>query len=211
MSNWNSETQAPPLSAMDNPSWIRRAMLIEQVATFYRSGEFGPAERRAAEDIFRIALYDSEPLVRCVLADSLKRLTDIPGDIVFALAQDEAQVARPLLQHSPVLGEETLVRIARQFGLSHRLAIAERSSLSSRVAEALFATRDPIVLRRLLANDGASLPEGMLHAILTSFGAVAGIVETMARRRLLPLSVLDRLVDYDTPDNISRVRRRLAG
>jgi len=200
-----------PLSAMDNPSWVRRAMLVEQVATRYLVGEFTPPQRRVAEDIFRIALYDAEPLARCVLADSLKHLADVPADIIRALAQDEAQVARPVLQHSPALTDDDLVRIAREFGRSHRLAIAERSALSPRVCETLYGTRDAIVLRRLLANDNAALPEGMLHAILAGFGTVTGIVETMARRRLLPLSVLDRLADYDTPDNISRERRRLAG
>jgi uncharacterized protein (DUF2336 family) len=196
---------------MENPSWVRRAMLVEQVATRYRIGDFTPAQRRVAEDIFRIALYDAESLVRCVLADSLKRHADVPADILRTLAQDEAQVARPVLQHSPALTDDDLARIAREFGRSHRLAIADRSTLSSRVAETLYGARDPIVLRRLLANDGASLPEGMLHAILAGFGSVTGIVETMARRRLLPLSVLDRLADYDTPDNVSRERRRLAG
>jgi len=204
-------SSASSLPPMDDPSWVRRAMLVEQVAVRYRTGEFTPAQRGAAEDAFRVALYDGEPLVRCVLADSLKRLTDIPRDIIRKLALDEAQVARPVLQHSPSLSDEDLIRAAREGGRSHCLAIAERGSVSPRVAEALYGLRDPIILRRLLANDGAALPEGMLHAILTAFGTISGIVETMAQRRLLPLSVMDRLADYDLPDNPSRARLRLAG
>src|SRR5579864_2263776 len=161
-----------PLPAMDDPSWVRRAMLVEQLAMRYRIGEFSPAQRCAAEDAFRVILYDGEPLVRCVLADSLKHLTDIPRDIVRKLAQDEAQVARPILQHSLALSDDDLIRAARDGGRSHCLAITERSSVSPRVAEVLFGLRDPIILRRLLANDGAALPEGMLHAILTGFGTL---------------------------------------
>jgi len=202
---------APPLPVMDDPSWVRRAMLVEQVTMRYRTGEFTPAQRCAAEDAFRVALYDGEPLVRCVLADSLKRLVDIPRDIIRKLAHDEAQVARPILQHSPALNDDDLIRAAREGGRSHCLAITERSSVSTRVAEALYELRDPIILRRLLANDGASLPEGMLHAILSGFGTLPGVVETMARRRLLPLSIVDRLATYDLPNNPSRERRRLAG
>jgi uncharacterized protein (DUF2336 family) len=207
-----SRFEAPtPIGVMDHPSWVRRAMLIEQAATRYRVGEFSPQQQHAAEDAFRVVLYDGEPLVRCVLADSLKRLTDIPRDIIGKLAQDEAQVARPVLQHSPVLSDDELVRIVQNFGRSHRLAIAERGCVSPRVADALCATRDPVVLRRLLANDGASLPEEMLHAVLTTFGTMPGVVETIARRRLLPVSVMERLHDYDMPDNVSRERLRLAG
>lgn len=201
----------PPLAVMDDPSWVRRAMLVEQVAMHYRTGEFTPSQRRAAEDAFRIALYDGEPLVRCVLADSLKRLVDVPRDIVRKLADDEAQVARPVLQHSPALSDDDLIRAAREGGRSHCLAIAERSSVSAKVAEVLFESRDPIILRRLLANDGASLPEGMLHAILAGFGTMPGVVEAMAQRRLLPFSIMDRLAGYDLPGNPNRARRRLAG
>jgi uncharacterized protein (DUF2336 family) len=183
-------------SGLDNPSWIRRAMLIEQIAEAYADGAFTPAQRRQAEDLFRTAVYDGEPLVRSVLADSLKRLAQLPRDIVMSLARDEAQVARPILRTSPLLGDDDLIRIAREGSRSHRLAIAERDTLSARVAQALYDTRDPIVLRRILANDGAVLAEGLLHAILDTLGEAGGIVEAISRRRLLPVSVKKRLANY---------------
>jgi len=189
-------TLEPVQGAFDHPSWVRRAMLIEQAAERYAAGGFTPAQRRAAEDLFRIALFDEEPLVRSVLADTLKRLNRVPRDIVVMLARDEAQVARPILQNSPLLTDDELVSIVNPGARSQRLAVAERESLSLRVAEALFRTQDPIVVRRLLANDGAVLAEGMLHAILETLGAAAGIVEAMARRRILPLSIVERLAHY---------------
>lgn len=183
-------------SGLDNPSWIRRAMLIEQIVEAYADGTFTPMQRRQAEDLFRTAVYDGEPLVRSVLADSLKRLTQLPRDIVMSLARDEAQVARPVLRTSPLLGDDDLVRIVRDGSRSHRLAIAERDSLSAKVAQALYDTRDPIVLRRLLTNDGAALTEGLLQAILDTLGETSGIVEAVSRRRLLPVSVMARLAHY---------------
>ncbi|HTS94867.1 MAG TPA: DUF2336 domain-containing protein [Stellaceae bacterium] len=186
----------PGAGVLENPSWIRRAMLIEQVAEGYADGLFTPAQRRAAEDLFRTAVYDGEALVRSVLADSLKRHSGVPRDIVLTLAHDEAQVARPILACSPLLTENDLLEIARTGSRSHRLAIAERESLSRGIAETLCASRDAIVVRRLLANDGASLAEGLLHAILDTLGDAPGIVEAMARRRLLPASLLARLRHY---------------
>jgi len=181
---------------LDNPSWIRRAMLIEQVAEGYADDLFTPTQRRVAEDLFRTAIYDGEPLVRSVLADSLKRLGCVPRDVILTLAHDEAQVARPVLRSSPLLTEDDLLEIARTGSRSHRLAIAERDNLSPPLSEALYQSRDAIVVRRLLVNDGAALAEGLLHAILDAFGDAPGIVETMARRRILPVSVLDRLQYY---------------
>ena len=181
---------------LDNPSWIRRAMLIEQVAEGYADGLFTPAQRRSAEDLFRTAIYDGEALVRSVLADSLKRHSGVPRDIVLTLARDEAQVARPVLSCSPLMTEDDLLEIAYSGSRSHRLAIAERDSLSRTVSEALCQSRDAIVVRRLLANDGAALAEGLLHSILDTLGDAPGIVEAMARRRLLPASLLERLRYY---------------
>jgi uncharacterized protein (DUF2336 family) len=187
---------SPGTGVLDNPSWIRRAMLIEQVAEGYADGLFTSAQRRVAEDLFRTAVYDGEALVRSVLADSLKRLGNVPRDIVLTLARDEAQVARPVLSCSPLLSEDDLLELARTGSRSHRLAIAERDNLSPALSEALYETRDPIVARRLLVNDGAALAEGMLHAILDTLGDAPGIVEAMARRRLLPVSILERLQHY---------------
>ncbi|HVM78587.1 MAG TPA: DUF2336 domain-containing protein [Stellaceae bacterium] len=187
---------SPGTGVLDNPSWIRRAMLIEQVAEGYADGLFTSAQRRVAEDLFRTAVYDGEALVRSVLADSLKRLGSLPRDIILTLARDEAQVARPVLSCSPLLSEDDLLELARTGSRSHRLAIAERDNLSPALSEALYETRDPIVARRLLVNDGAAVAEGMLHAILDTLGDAPGIVEAMARRRLLPVSILERLQHY---------------
>jgi uncharacterized protein (DUF2336 family) len=206
-------TLEPVQNAFDHPSWVRRAMLIEQAAARYAAGTFTSAQRRAAEDLFRTALFDDEPLVRSVLADTLKRLDRVPRDIVVMLARDEAQVARPILQNSPLLTDEELVSFVNLGARSQRLAVAERHNLSLRVAEALFRTHDPIVVRRLLANDGAALAEGMLHAILDTLGGAAGIVEAMARRRILPLSIVERLAHYsavETPRALPERSARLA-
>ena len=185
------------ITGLDNPSWIRRALLLERVTNAYADGTLTPAQRRQAEDLFRIALYDHEPLARRVLADTLKRMTDVPRDIVLSLTRDEAQVARPILRRSPLLDDDDLVEIARESTRSHRLAIAERISLSAKVVQALCESRDPHVIRSLIANETAALPEALLHGILDALEDAPGIVEAMKRRRLLPVSVANRLAQDD--------------
>ncbi len=211
MSRFRTETvPETPTTGLDDPSWICRAMLLEQIAERYASGIPNPPQRRVTEDLFRMAVYDGEPLVRSVLADSLKRSTHAPRDIVLSLAHDESQVARPILQSSPLLTDDDLVRVARERSRAHRLAVAERENLSLKVSDALYQGQDPIVVRRLLANDGAAVAEGLLHAILDSLAEAPGIVETMARRRLLPVSVIDRLTHYGTIEFRRRPAQRRA-
>jgi len=188
--------QAAPETAvagLDNPSWVRRALLLEQVAEAYADGRFTPAQRGQAEDLFRTAVFDSEPLARSVLADALKRMTNLPHDIVLSLARDEAQVARPILRSSPLLGDEDLVEVAREGTRAHRLAVAERDDLSARVAQTLCESRDPPVIKALLANESAALPEPLLHAILDAMDDTPGIADAMTRRPELPASINTRL------------------
>jgi len=193
MSTLPHRTPEIAFTGLDNPSWIRRAMLLEQVAEAYADGTFGPAQRHQAEDLFRTAVYDHEPLARSVLAENLKRMTAVPHDIVLSLARDEAQVARPILRTSPLLDDDDLVEIAREGTCAHRIAIAERDDLSAKVAQALCQSRDPQVIRTLVANESAALPEPLLHGILDALDDAPGIVDAMTRRRLLPVSVSNRL------------------
>lgn len=127
-------------TAFDDPSWIRRAMLIERIAARYAAGTLSQSDRRVAEDLFRLAIYDGEILVRQVVAESLKRTAWLPRDIALALARDTPEVARPLLLCSPALSADDLIAIARDGSWLHRKAIAERATLSPRVAEALGET-----------------------------------------------------------------------
>ncbi len=140
-------------SVLDEPSWVRRAIAIERIAARYAGGRgealgspgatLAQSDRRAAEDLFRLAIFDAEVLVRRVLAESLKRAAWLPRDIVLALAHDVPEVARPLLLTSPLLTDIDLIRIARQGSPLHREAIAMRPRLSPRVAASLGATASP--------------------------------------------------------------------
>ncbi|MGH6798524.1 MAG: DUF2336 domain-containing protein [Roseiarcus sp.] len=124
-------------TVFDDPSWIRRAMLIERIADRYAAGILSPGDRRVAEDLFRLAIYDGEILVRQVVAESLKRTAWLPRDIVLAMARDTHEVARPLLLCSPALSDDDLIAIARNGSWLHRRAIADRAGLSGRVVRAL--------------------------------------------------------------------------
>ena len=118
-------------------SWTERAKVIERVATAYAEDAYEEAEYRAAQDLFRIALYDGETVVRRVLAESLKHARDLPRDVVRRLAQDVPEVSAPFLAASPLLGDEELMPIAKCGATEQRKAIAGRPRLSKRVATVL--------------------------------------------------------------------------
>lgn len=125
------------LRLLEASNLAARAKHAERLAAVYSRGALDAAERSIAEEAFRLLRYDSEILVRRLLAECLKHAPLLPRDIALALATDKAEIAVPFIEDSPVLGEQELLVILRDHPGPHRLAIARRRDLPERVSEAL--------------------------------------------------------------------------
>lgn len=178
---------------IEEASWTERAKSVERLAARFTAGGLDEAEWHAATDAFRVVLYDAEPLVRLVLAETVKFALDLPRDILLALARDTATIATPILEHSRLLSEDDLLPIVQRHSPAHRFAIAGRRLISNRVAAALCRDGERAVVLRLLANDGAAIAEPTLHLLLDRFSDQPALVDAVARRRFLPVSVGSRV------------------
>ncbi len=190
MVTWTREIIA---ELIEEGSWTARAKSLERLATRFAEGGLEEAEWHAITDAFRIALYDAEPVVRRVLAESVKSAFDLPRDVLLALAHDIAAVAAPVLEHSRLLTEEDLLPIVLNGSTAHRLAVAGRRLISERVGEALVRFDERAVIHRLLANEGAAITEATLHRLLDRFPDQPAIAESIGKRRLVPVSVGARI------------------
>ncbi|MGO8917264.1 MAG: DUF2336 domain-containing protein [Stellaceae bacterium] len=179
---------------IEEASWTERAKSLERLAARFAAGSLDEAEWHGAVDAFRIVLYDAEPLVRLVLAETVKFAADLPRDILLALARDTAMVATPILEHQRLLDEDDLLAIVLRHSPAHRYAIAGRRSVSARIAAALCRNGERAVILRLLANDGAAITEQSLHALLDRFSDRPELIEAITRRRLLPVAVGIRIL-----------------
>jgi uncharacterized protein (DUF2336 family) len=191
MATWTHEVIA---DLIEQGSWTARAKSLERLATRFAEGALNEAEWLAVTDAFRIALYDAEPLVRRVLAESIKTAMDLPRDVLLPLAQDIAAVAAPLLEHSRLLSEDDLLPIVVNGSTAHRYAMAGRRLISGQVADGIAKFRERSVVQRLVANEGAALNEATLHRLLDEFPDLPAIAEAIGRRRLLPVSIGGRLL-----------------
>jgi uncharacterized protein (DUF2336 family) len=195
----NDATREVITQLIEETSWTERAKLVERLGSRFSAGGLASSERHAITDAFRVALFDSEPLVRRVLAESVKLARDLPRDILLSLARDTAAVAIPVLEHSPELRDIDLLPLVERGAPAHRFAIAGRKQISARVAQGLCRAGERAVLLRLLSNDGAALGETTLHELLDRFADHPEIAETIGRRRLLPVSIGARLFAAPTP------------
>ena len=126
----------------EEPNWTARAKTIERVATLYVEDGIDAAEHAVVLDLFRLAHYDAEPLVRRVLAETLKHTTALPRDIVRGMVADIAEVSAPFLACSPLLVADDLAAIAASGSPGQRAAIARRARLPRHVVRLLHGRRD---------------------------------------------------------------------
>jgi uncharacterized protein (DUF2336 family) len=181
------------LCSLDGPNWTARAKSVERIAAFYCQGGLDAEARGLAEEAFRALCYDGEDLVRRLLAECLKEAGQLPRDIAVSLATDKAEIATPFLMHSPALTERDLLVILRDHTGPYRVAIARRRPLSAQMSDAVCRCGGNEAILAVLANDGAAVTEATLHWLFEQKPGCAGIFEAIARRKLLPIGIGERL------------------
>ena len=105
-------------------------------------------ERALINDILKKLIQDVARPVRKALAEKLALSPHAPREVVTILANDEFDIASPILLNSSLLEDDDLMEIVRHRTISHRLAVAMRRTLSERVCEELVATNSVDVIQR---------------------------------------------------------------
>ncbi|MCH8925761.1 MAG: DUF2336 domain-containing protein [Proteobacteria bacterium] len=188
-------TQDDVAKLMADPSSEVRAETTAKIASQFTTEALSPAERRIAEDIFRKLVKDVELRVREALASHLKNSPDLPHDVAMALAKDVDSVSLPMIKFSEVLTDEDLIEIVRDQGATKQVAVAQRPSVSPRVADALVDTGNEKAVARLVANDGAKLTEKLLGRVMDEYEASDAVSDSLARRPNMPAAVSAQLVE----------------
>ncbi len=191
----NHLTQEDVAKLMADPSADVRAETTAKIAKQFQVEALSPAERQIAEDIFRKLVKDVEVRVREALAAHLKNSPDLPHDVAVALARDVDSVSLPMLKFSEVLTDEDLVEIVRDQGAAKQVAIAQRTSVSSRVADALIDTGNEKAVARLVANEGAKLTEQALGRVIEDYPESEAVSDSLVRRPSMPAAISAQLVE----------------
>ena len=181
-------------SLVREPSPAARARVAEKICHGFNAGQFSDSEIALATEIFRLLLRDTEIKVRRVLADLLKDNAAAPHDVILSLAQDVAEAAVPVLQHSLVLTEADLLAIIHASRELAKLeAIAARPIVQEAVTQALIDKHEAKIIARLLGNPHATLNEKSLEAVIEQYGQKSDILEALVYRGGLPYAFAERL------------------
>ena len=153
-----------------------------------QKGQFGAIMEQLA--------YDLERHVREELARRIAAELHAPRDLILRLAEDEIPVARPVLEQSPVLTQDDLVRIAFSKGRSHLLAISRRMDIGARLAAVLVDLGDDGVVASLLRNASAKLDAASFSCVGDRAKDSTGLQKALIERDDVPKDVLLGLLDH---------------
>jgi uncharacterized protein (DUF2336 family) len=161
-----------------------RRMLVATIGDmfFAQSAVLTDYERSLMTDLLRQLIHDVEISIRRALADRLAEQPSAPRDLVLALAQDDIEVAHPLLVNSEVLHDMELIEIIRNRTLEHQLAIAIRKSVSEEVSDALVETRHVDVVKTLLENAHAQISGTTMEYLVEQSQRVDAYQHPLLRR-----------------------------
>src|SRR5476649_624758 len=181
-------------------NWIRtapageRAEATRSLARAWLISDLSEDDRAGAEGALLMLLDDASPLVRQAMAEVFARSADAPAAIVQALSLDQASIALPVLEHSPLLIDADLVDIIATGNCETQCAIARRINLPASVCAAIAEVGTPAAALELIENAYAELAPFSWDRIVERHGHLAAIRESMLMLEDLPAATRVALV-----------------
>ncbi len=153
---------------------------------------------------------DQLPRVRAIVAEELKSATTMPRALIRRLARDaEAIVAAPVLEYSPLLGDDDLRELVAAGMASEALgAVARRHSLCTEVSDAIVATLDIPAVATLLANKIAQIREETLDSLVENAADIDAWHPHLVERPELSIRAVRRIAGFVASSLIEILSRR---
>ena len=136
--------------------------------------------------------------IRKSLSSTLKDHAYAPPSVALQLAKDiEREVSEPILRFCTVLADKDLVEILASHPQPWAAeAVAQRPTLTSRVAKAVIETGNALAGKLLLKNEGADIDESVLEAIVERAREFPEWHEPLVKRHHLPPEMAVRLARF---------------
>ncbi|UTW56592.1 DUF2336 domain-containing protein [Kordiimonas sp. SCSIO 12610] len=165
-----------------------RSRLLENISDLFLSdaGRLSEHERALMSDILSKLISQVEKDIRKELANILQQTGGDFPDVVKLLANDDVDIARPLLEKSNLLKDPDLIEIIRMRTDEHRMSVAMRDELSEQVTDALIEYGNDDVLETLLNNHDTTLSKRTMEYMVAESRRVDRFQEPLLMRADLP-------------------------
>ncbi len=161
-----------------------RTNLAETISDLFLEGGkvLTERERVLMFDILHKIIADVEKSVRQNLSETIADFTDLPPELANILANDDVEVAFPILSRSKILQDFQLIEVIRHRTLEHQLGIAIRSNISEGVCDVLVEAGNESVIRTLLENKNAVISKKTMEFLVEQSRRVDSFQEPIVNR-----------------------------
>jgi len=172
-----------------------RRTLVENISDLFLSseGRLNEHERALMTDIMFKLIHSVEVSIRRELSQRLADSDFAPEELIEFLANDVAEVARPVLEKSTVLQDEELIEIIRNRSDAHRMAIAVRQYVASDVSDQLIEYGDEDVIEALIRNETAEISKKSMEYLVAESKNLDRFQEPLLNRQDLPAELAYRM------------------
>jgi uncharacterized protein (DUF2336 family) len=180
--------------AQDKSTEGRQSLFINMRDLFLDGGSsVSDRERALMSEILRRLVHDVEIKLRRSLAEKLSKRSDTPHALIVELANDDYEVAHPILMESNVLQDVDLIETIKHRTMEHQLAISMRKNLSEDVSEALVGTGQEDVIASLLNNHGTKVSRHVMDYLVSESKRVDSYQNPLVHRPDLPPELAERM------------------
>jgi uncharacterized protein (DUF2336 family) len=175
-----------------------RSELYQNIVNLIHSGDAPPSEAELTLmcDILRRLTHDVDVTVRQALAEKLAGEPDAPYELILLLANDQIEIAHPLLVNHRALQEKDLLEIIYHKTRQHQLSIASRRMLPESVSHALVSMGNEPIVIALLANQTARINERDFSHLVNKSQQITGLQKPLLSRSDLPASLAEKMYGW---------------
>jgi uncharacterized protein (DUF2336 family) len=173
-----------------------RARAAQALVKAFSKLSLDDPQRVAAQHAMMHLLDDPSPNVRGALSEAIAPHRQAPRAVILALAEDQPEIACPVLTLSPVLTETDLVDLVGRGSNLTRGLIAARPGVTRGLAAAIAEVGDAGEIILLLENQDALVTRYSLKRIAERHGRNVDIRSLLFARGDLPAEARELLVHH---------------
>jgi len=196
-------------STLATGSRTRGIEILTSVTDLFINGapHFSENQIGVFDDVMARLMVKIEAKARAKLAQRLASIANAPSNVIQLLAaDDDIEVARPVLTRSERLSEHTLVATANSKSQQHLYAITQRDALSEAVTDILVERGDRDVVHAVVKNRGARFSDAGFRALVSRSSGDDALASEVGMRGDIPRPHFLMLLEKAS----SAVRARLA-
>lgn len=157
-------------------------------------------------EVMNRLLDDVAAEVRAELAERVAPLENYPGDVIKRLADDEPEVAGPVLEKSPLLSEKDLIEIIHRKLPEYARSISKRKGIGEKITDAIVSKGDKESIRSVAANPEASFSDRTYRLVAEKAKADPHLQESIMTRADLTQAVAVQLTPFLSEELKARLK-----